>query len=96
MPTQLSMNGKRLVIKELLAQRGITNVQLAKTIGVTTPTVSYILNGKTLPSLKTLADIANFLNVTMGELFDDYKKDITQDTLRCPKCGTPLELKIKE
>lgn len=88
------MNGRALVLKTLMRERGITNVELAEKLNVSKPTVSYIINGKTLPSLKVLADIAQILGVTMGELFDDYDAHSTQSssTLRCPKCGAELKL----
>ena len=88
------MNGKKLIIKEILQKRGITNVCLAKHLGVSTPTISYILNGKSLPSLKTLAEIANFLGVTMGELFDDYNKDNSPQNHTCPHCGKELNITL--
>lgn len=47
------------------------------------------------PTTKTLIRIAEAIGCPVGELFDDFR-EAAQDALRCPKCGTPLNIEIKE
>lgn len=83
-----------LRIKEILKDQGITNISLADQVGITRPNMSNIVNGKTKPSLDTLERIADALNVHISELFE---KDMPNDnTIKCPNCGTELEVKKKE
>lgn len=82
-------------IKEILKEKGITQQELADMLGVTRISVVKTLAGN--PSQETLEKIANALNVPMWQLFaspNDIQK--SDGSLVCPKCGTPLELKIKE
>jgi len=52
--------------------------------------LSRSINGN--PSLDTLQKIADALNVPISELFE--RPDTS--TIKCPKCGTELEVKAKE
>ncbi|SHG04553.1 helix-turn-helix domain-containing protein [Dysgonomonas macrotermitis] len=79
-------------IKEILKERGITALTLAKGIEMTQANLSNIMTGKTKPSLDTLEKIASALNVPITDLFERSK----QNTITCPKCGTALEIKEKE
>ena len=79
-----------LRVKELLKEKGVTTYQLAEHLGVTQSTVSNAINGN--PSVKWLNEVADFLNVEVADLFN--KKGV--NSLTCPKCGTNLELTIKE
>lgn len=83
-----------LRIKSILKEKGMTNIAIADKVGITRPNMSNIVNGKTKPSLETLDKIADALNVHISELFE---KDAPIDNvIRCPNCGTELELKKKE
>jgi transcriptional regulator with XRE-family HTH domain len=79
-------------IKEILKERGITALTLAKDIEMTQANLSNIMTGKTKPSLDTLEKIASALNVPITDLFERPKQNI----ITCPKCGTQLEIKEKE
>ncbi len=82
-------------IKEILKEKGITQQELADKLGVTRISIVKTLAGN--PSQETLERIANALNVPMWQLFaspNEVKQ--TGNSLICPNCGTPLELKIKE
>jgi len=86
-----------LRIKEILKEKGETAVWLASQISITQPNMSNIVSGKTNPSLETLEKIANALKVSISDLFEkpEIPKEDQEDTIRCPKCGTELELKEK-
>ena len=45
-------------IKEIMQEKGISSVVLAEKIGVSKVTVSNLINDKTMPSLKTMEDVA--------------------------------------
>lgn len=82
-------------IKEILKEKGITQQELADKLGVTRISIVKTLAGN--PSQETLERIANAMNVPMWQLFaspNDIQE--TDSLLVCPKCGIPLELKIKE
>jgi transcriptional regulator with XRE-family HTH domain len=61
-----------LRIKEILYKRGITNSAFAAGLGISRMGVYKILNEKSNPSLERLQQIADFLGVKVGELFEDY------------------------
>jgi transcriptional regulator with XRE-family HTH domain len=60
--------GKR--IKALREARKLTQAQLGALAGKSTETISNFERGTTVPSLTTLADIAERLKVGVGEFFD--------------------------
>ena len=75
-----------LRVKELLKEKGVTTYQLAEHLGVTQPAVSSAMNGN--PNMKWLESVADFLQVPVGELFDEPKAG----NFTCPNCGTELRL----
>ncbi len=82
-------------IKEILKEKGMTVNQLADMLDISRQALSKQIQGKML--VETAQRIADALNVPMWQLFaspNDIQK--TDGSLICPKCGTPLELKIKE
>lgn len=81
-----------LRLKEILKQKKVTAVSLADKIGIAQPSMSNIVNGKVMPSIETLERIANTLDISFTELFEQPAVNI----ITCPKCGTRLEVKEKE
>lgn len=82
-------------IKEILKEKGMTVNQLADMLNISRQALSKQIQGKML--VETAQRIADALDVPMWQLFaspNDIQK--TDSSLVCPKCGTPLELKIKE
>ena len=69
-------------IKEILKEKGMTQKDLAKLMGVTNGALSQQINGT--PTLDTLRRIADALGVDVGELFVPMA--------RCPHCGMPISL----
>lgn len=55
-------------IRKALEHEGISSNELAEKIGLSATYVSYLLNNKRKPSLKTLNKIADVLNVSVSEL----------------------------
>lgn len=78
-------------IKEIMQEKGISSVFLAEKIGVSKVTVSNLINDKTMPSLKTMEDVANALDVPMWQLFAS-PEEVGGNELTCPKCGAKLKL----
>lgn len=56
-------------IKVYRAMQDLTQDELAKLVGVTRETISYIERGKYSPSLRVAYEIAEVLQTTMDELF---------------------------
>lgn len=69
-------------IKELRKQRGITQEQLATSIGISFQAVSKWENGIALPDITLAPRIAGFFGVTMDELFDYNLKELVEDVER--------------
>ena len=55
-------------INELMKEKGIKSNELARTVGVSKPMMSYILNGLREPNVVTLVRIAKVLGCTVDEL----------------------------
>ena len=70
---------------------GLSQEQLAEKIGVSKVTVSNLINDKTMPSLKTMEDVANALDVPMWQLFAS-PDEVGGNGFTCPKCGAKLKL----
>lgn len=79
-------------LKELCSQKGITQKELAAKIGVTEMTLSRASKGNT--SIQLLNEIARCLNVEIWELFTASTE--TANIIKCPNCGTELEVRRKD
>lgn len=85
-----------MIIKEILRERGLTQTDLANLLGVSVQSVRQTLNADSV-STKTLQKIASALNVPLWRLFvtpNEIQTD--KQTFVCPKCGTPLQITIKQ
>ena len=58
-------------VRELLETRGITRVQLADAMGVSTMAVHKWVSGQAYPSADKLPQLARVLGCSIDELFDD-------------------------
>lgn len=58
-----------LRIKELRIQKGLTRKELARRAGVSESWLKHIENGQNLPSIRTLARIAEVLEVSIKDIF---------------------------
>jgi len=56
-------------IKEIRKARNLTQEKLAEIVGIGTPNISYIENGRFAPSIETLQKIATALKVQPYELY---------------------------
>lgn len=89
-------------IKEILARRGMTSLELANAIGISRVSLSNIINNKQEASANTLKTISDFLDVEFWELFmskDEIIQGVmheNENTITCPTCGTKIEFKKKE
>lgn len=66
------MNNK---IRELRARDNLTQLDLAKKVGVRRETIVFLEKGKYNPSLKLAHDIAQILRMTIEEVFLFEKSD---------------------
>lgn len=72
-------------IKELRKQRGITQEQLADSVGVSFQAVSKWENNIALPDIALVPALASFFGVSMDVLFDFDLKKIEEDALAIAK-----------
>lgn len=96
-------NTVTLYIKEVMKEKGITSKMLQNELGVTQATASYLVNGKTNPSLDTLQRIAEILEVPIWRLFYAEVPERLQErpatsgsTLTCPHCGKRIGIKLEK
>jgi len=61
-------------IKAALAEKGITNKELADALKIAPETVSNWCTNTAQPSIKRLFDVATFLDVEAGELLVSLRK----------------------
>lgn len=59
-------------IKKLCEEKNMTLHALAKEAGISTSTISYLINGKTKPQVYTVLMLCNVLDITISDLFDDH------------------------
>jgi transcriptional regulator with XRE-family HTH domain len=78
-------------IKNICQKKGLTQKELAEKLGISDISLNKTLRGD-YPQLQTLERIADALGVPISDLFEQPESD----TVTCPKCGTKLEIKIKE
>lgn len=78
-------------LKEICKQKGVTQKELANTLGVTEITLTRVNNGNT--SLSLLEKIASALNVPIQELF--APPSLGAASLSCPHCGKSISVSVK-
>ena len=66
------------VIQRLRKERNLTQEQLAKFIGVSTPAVSKWESGNSYPDIELLPLLADFFNVSIDKLLN-YKIDLSEE-----------------
>ena len=78
-----------LNIKKTIKENGLTSIEVAKRMNITTVGLSQHINGN--PSVESLERIAKAIGVDISELFDK-----TQNTsnLVCPHCGKPIKIDV--
>ena len=78
-----------LRVNEICKEKGITQKDLAKKLGVTYQSLYANLSGN--PTLSKLNEIAQALGVEVGELFAPSDTH----TFRCPVCGAEISVTPK-
>ena len=57
-------------LKEEIEQSGKTKTEIAKAIGVSSPTISQYLSGRIQPSLSTLSKLCTFLKCSADDILN--------------------------
>ena len=83
-------------IKELRKQRGVTQEQLANSIGISFQAVSKWENGIALPDITMAPILASYFGVSMDELFEFNLKEIEFRESDPPKSRDILEEGLKK
>ena len=73
------------VLHELMAQKGLSQEELAEKVFVTRQAVSRWETGETTPGLETLKQLSKFFDVSINTLLGSPRR------LVCQCCGMPLE-----
>ena len=64
-------------LKNLRKNKGLTQSELAESIGLETHNLNRIENGKSFPQVKTLINIINYFNILPYELLTNKNDQIT-------------------
>ena len=80
-------------IKELRKARGITQEQLAESIGISFQAVSKWETGIGLPDITLAPALASFFGVSMDELFDFHREEIRREALDIGRKSVPYREK---
>lgn len=81
-----------LIIKEVLKEKGLTQIDLSKKMGVSRSAVVKMLSGN--PTIGTLQKIADVLEVDLLDLFKDNRPK-ESPVLICPHCQKPITVELK-
>lgn len=85
-------------LKEIMIEKSISNVDLAKMLGYSTVAISNMVTGKTLPAIKTLEKISEMIDVPAWQFFADPKTMMEQKPneahITCPHCGKDICITI--
>jgi transcriptional regulator with XRE-family HTH domain len=76
-------------LETLMKERGITQCELAKAVGVSQPAISLMLSRNTRPQRRTVEKLAKALEVEVGMLFPDYSQSETSTALANDKPPIP-------
>ena len=88
------------IIKDLIKEKGYTQLSLAKKIGYSAMSVSQVIHGN--PSVSSLQRVADALGVPLWRLLateEEVKQDLsaepTRGSFHCPKCGAKMRIQIE-
>ena len=73
-------------IKEIIKAKGYTQKEFADKLGITLSALNQRLDGN--PTVGSLREIANALEVDLLDLFDDERE--RNASIKCPNCGTDI------
>ena len=74
----------QLRIRDVMKEKGLMQKDLQAALGVTHATMSFIVNGKTNPSLEMVGRIANVLQVPIWQLFIAPEEVCSKETTTEP------------
>lgn len=77
-----------LNIKRAIKENGLTSIEVAKRMDITTVGLSQHINGN--PSVETLERIAKVIGIDISELFDKTN----DNNLTCPHCGKSIKINL--
>lgn len=80
-----------LRIKDIAKAKKMTIKSLAEKVGITQPNMSNIVNEKTMPSIQTLQNVADVLDVHISELFVNPDNSTS---IICPNCGEKISIDV--
>ena len=75
----------KLRIKDIMKDKGITQVQLANALGITPISLNQQFARNTF-NLDRLEEIADIFGIRVNDLFDNVYK------VKCPKCGEVINI----
>lgn len=62
-------------LQDILKEKKVKNIELARAVGCTPVSISHMITGKTMPSIKTLSKIADFIGVPLWQFFVDINSE---------------------
>ena len=80
-------------VVRILREQGKTQVDLCKSLGVTTQNLQYYFKANL--TLVNLQKIEDALGVEPWQLLKPVGKDNGQEAIKCPHCGYPLTITVE-
>lgn len=81
-------------IKEAARRKGVKIGELADRLGITRQSLHYTIKQADKNSVETLQKIANVLDCSFLDLFQEAEGEKPlKNLIRCPRCGALLELR---
>ena len=65
-----------MTLKEIRLNKRITQVELAKRVGIRQQTISHYETGRAKPSLDVAVKLAKVLGVSVEEIYEAWRKEI--------------------
>ena len=81
-----------LRLVEIIREKGITNVTLAKMLNVTPQYIGEVVNGHRNITVDKAKRIADALEVPLAALFEGYASPAIHNIVQCPYCGKSIRL----
>ncbi|MHB9056189.1 MAG: helix-turn-helix domain-containing protein [Paludibacteraceae bacterium] len=84
-----------LRIKEIMKNKGINTIEMARLLDLSRETVSRQINDSNM-TISTLERYAHALSVQISELFEHEHEEKKETVLICPNCKTQIKIRADQ
>jgi transcriptional regulator with XRE-family HTH domain len=83
-------------LKELMSEKNVSSVVMAKELGISTVGMSNIMRERNMPKLTTACKMAEILGVSLSYLVGETEEKPDNATIICPHCGKEIHIKAEK